>query len=129
MGDWRVDQGPVSLYLKMTPDGKSGINLLKTRMSIEKAEKDNIDRKAAGDMINHARLQQVAQAAIDKQIRLFEEYHGTWKRKGDVYRLESYSSKIAKEPNVSWAKVEGDELVPTDESGNVKPNQPAGKRD
>jgi hypothetical protein len=113
----------------MTPDGKSGINLMKTRMSIEKAEKDNIDRKAAGDMIQHARLQQVAQAAIDKQIRLFEEYHGTWKRKGDVYRLESYSSKIAKEPNVSWAKVEGDELVPTDESGKVKPGEPGGKRD
>lgn len=123
VGDWRMDQDQFTLYMAIKPDGKTAIDLQKTRQSLDLLAKKLVE-KAAPDPKVRAQTEMVVNASMDKQIRLLAEYHGKWQRQGDFYRMESYSSSIDKQPSVTYARVEGEKLVSTDSKGVPKAGEP-----
>lgn len=128
VGDWKMDQDQFTLYMQIKPDGKTAINLEKTRASLDSLTKQLV-QKATPDPAKKAQVEMAFRASMDKQIRLLSEFHGTWKRVGDYYRMTSYSTSIDKEPSVTYARIDGEKLISTDDKGVPKPGEAPAYRD
>lgn len=124
VGKWEMKNEQVSVVFQMSPNGKVALDTEATRKGLRAALEQQIqkDPNLKPEQKQQA-LSQMAQS-LDQQLA---QYEGTWAKVGKLYKITN-KTPGQKEVQPSWARVEGNQLIPTDDKGASKKGDPIATR-
>lgn len=127
VGKWQMSSEEAVVVFDFDADKKVTVDADRTRAGLRNVIEKRLDKEAAGNAQAKAAAMKKADELLDQQMKQFAEFSGTWEKAGELYKLQRTAGGPGGS-DVSWAKVEGDQLIPTNDKGERKENEPVATR-